>query len=236
MTRFKEIRPLQEGTSSVRKYLYLAAVAASAAVVALPATSAFAAGHVLTIKKTGGTAVKSGAVLKTGLAKGTSAVFSLGSEKLTCKSGSFTAKVKANPAKPGKASESLTGQSFSKCKIHVPGISGVTFKSIKVKNLPFKVSVSDGKGFPVTVSGQSKSKPIRVSVTVSFLGSNISCTYGAKTVKGTASNTGNKISFSKQKFSKAGGNSGCPASASFTATFGPVKDSSVKGSPKVFVN
>ena len=41
----------------MRKYFYLAAVAASAAVVALPATSAYAAGHVLTIKKTGGTAV-----------------------------------------------------------------------------------------------------------------------------------------------------------------------------------
>ena len=101
----------------MRKYLYLAAVATSAAVVALPATSAFAAGHVLTIKKTGGTAVKSGAVLKAGLAKGTSAVFSLGNEKLTCKSAKFTAKVKSNPAKPGKATESLTKQSFSKCKI-----------------------------------------------------------------------------------------------------------------------
>lgn len=217
----------------MRKYLYLAAVAASAAVVALPATSAFAAGHVLTIKKTGGTAVKSGAVLKAGLAKGTSAVFSLGSEKLTCKAGSFTAKVKANPAKPGKASESLTGQSFSKCK--VTGVAGVSFKSLKVKNLPFKVSVSDGKGFPVTVSGSSKSKPVLVSVTVTFGGNPVSCSYKAKSVSGHASNTGNKISFSKQKFTKSAG-ALCPGSASFTATFGAVKDSSVKGSPKVFVN
>ncbi len=190
----------------------------------------------LTIKKTGWTAVKSGAVLKAGLAKGTSAVFSLGSEKLTCKSAKFTAKVKSNPAKPGTATESLTGQSFGKCKIHVPGVPGVTFKSIKVKNLPYKVSVSDAKGHPVTVRGRSKSKPIRVTVTVSFLGSTIACTYGAKSLKGAASNTGSKITFSKQKFSKAGGNSGCPASASFSATFGPVADSSVKGNPKVFVN
>ena len=97
----------------MRKYLYVAAVVASSvAVVALPATSAYAAGHVLTIKKTGGTAVKSGAVLKAGLGKGTSAVFSLGAEKLTCKSGTFSAKVTSNPVKPGKAAESLTGQSF----------------------------------------------------------------------------------------------------------------------------
>ncbi len=136
----------------MRKYLYLAAaVTASAAVVALPATSAFAAGHVLTIKKTGGTAVKTGAVLKAGLAKGKTAVFSLGSEKLTCKSASFSAKVTGNPAKPGKATESLTSQKFSKCTVSV---SGVTVQEHQGSNLPYKVSVSDAKGFPVTVSGQ----------------------------------------------------------------------------------
>ncbi len=61
-------------------------------------------------------------------ARGTPAVFSLGSEKLTCKSA----------------------------------------KSIKIKNLPYKDSVSDAEGHPVTVRGQgksqSKSKPIRVTV------------------------------------------------------------------------
>ncbi len=55
-------------------------------------------------------------------------------------------------------------------------------------------------------------------------------------VKGKASNTGNTITFSKQKFTKSAGGTLCPASANFSATFGPVTDSSVKGSPKVFVN
>ena len=218
----------------MRKYLYLAAVAASAAVVALPATSAYAAGHVLTIKKTGGTAVKVGAVLKAGLVTGTSAVFSLGSEKLTCKAGKFSAKVKSNPVKPGKATESLTAQSFSKCTVNV---SGITFKSIKVKNLPFKATVSDATGFPVKVSGHSKTKPILVTVDgdVSAPTVRVACSYKAASVSGHASNKGNKITFSKQKFTKSSG-ALCPASANFTATFGPVVDSSVTGSPKVFVN
>ena len=230
-----QIHPFEEGISLVRKYLYLAAVVASAVVVVLPATSAEAAGHVLTIKKTGGTAVKVGAVLKSGLAKGTSAVFTLGTQKLTCKSSSFSAKVKTNPAKPGTATESLTAQKFGKCTINV---TGITLKSIKVKNLPYKVSVSDAKGHPVKITGQSKTKPVSVTATVAISPtSTISCTYKAGTVKGSASNTGNKITFSKQKFTKSSGSSLCPAGpALFSATFGPVVDSSVTGSPKVFVN
>jgi hypothetical protein len=217
----------------VRKYLYLAAsIAASAAVVALPATSASAAGHVLTIKKTGGTAVKVGAVLKAHLVTGTSAVFSLGTQKLTCKAAKFTATVKTNPVKPGTAKESLTAKSFSKCTTNV---SGVTVKSLKVKNLPYHVTVSDGSGLPVKVTGQSKTKPILLTVTVTLNGNPITCSYKAASVKGAASNKGNKISFSKQKFTKSSGI--CPPpSANFTAAFGPVVDSSVTGSPKVFVN
>src|SRR5262245_23346908 len=198
MTRLMQIRPLQEGHGQVRKYLYLAAtVAAAAAVVAVPATSAYAAGHVLTIKKTGGTAVKKGAVLKASLVKGTSAVFSLGSQKLTCTAAKFSAKVTSNPVKPGTAKESVTAQSFSKCK--VTGVTGVTFKSLKVKNLPFNATVSDAKGFPVKITGQSKTKPISVTATVTVTNvGDVSCSYKAGTVSGTSSNKGNKITFTKQ--------------------------------------
>jgi len=216
----------------VRKYLYLAAVAAAAAVVAVPATSAYAAGHVLTINKVGGTAVHVGAVLKSGLAKGTSAVFALGSQKLTCTSAAAKATVKTNPVKPGTATESLTAVTISKCK--VSGFPGVTFKSLKVKNLPYKVSVGDATGFPVKVSGQSKTKPMLVTVNVSLNGTPFSCSYKAASISGHASNTGNKITFSKQKLTKASGP--CPGTANFSATLGPVTDSSVTGSPKVFVN
>src|SRR6266851_3981549 len=142
----------------MRKFVpVVAAIAASAAVVAVPATLAAAAApaHVLTINKVGGPAVRAGAVLKAGLKKGTKAVFSLGngSVKLTCKSSKVSATVRANPVKPGTATESLTAITTAKCTFS--GITGVTFKSIKAKNLPYKAKVSDATGFPVTVSGQT---------------------------------------------------------------------------------
>jgi len=218
-----------------------AAIATSVSVVALPAAMAYAAApvHVLTINKVRGPAVKVGAILKSGLAKGTSAIFTLptllGPAKLTCKSAAISAKVKTNPAKPGTATESITAASTAKCTL--TGISGVTFKSIKSLNLPYKVTVSDAAGLPVKVSGQSTTKPILFSVKVAFNGSNFTCNYKAASITGNASNTGNKIAFSKQKFVKAAGsNSACKGPVKFSATYGPVKDTSVMLSPKVFVN
>jgi hypothetical protein len=87
----------------------------------------------------------------------------------------------------------------------------------------------------VKITGQSKTKPIAVTVTVTVSGNDVVCSYKAGTVSGHASNKGNKITFTKQKFTKTSG-ALCPASANFTAAFGPVVDSSVTGSPKVFVN
>jgi len=221
----------------MRKYLSLAMAAASVVAIVSAMTPAEAATtHVLTIGKAGGTAVKTKAVLKAGLPSGKSAVFTIGSAKLTCTSASESAKVTSNPVKPGTAKESLTAQSFSKCKISV---SGVTLKSLKAGNLPYNVSVSDAKGDPVTVSGTSKSKPLSVTATVAVGTSTLSCTYTAAKITGHASNKGNVVTFSKQKFTFASGGSLCTAlgsSAAFSATIGPVTDSSVKGDPKVFVN
>jgi hypothetical protein len=218
-----------------------AAIATSVSVVALPAALAYAAApvHVLTINKVGGPAVKVGAVVKSGLAKGASAVFSLptplGTAKLTCKSAAFSAKVKTNPAKPGAATESITAASTAKCTL--TGISGVAFKSIKSLNLPYKVTVSDATGLPVKISGQSTTKPVEFTVVVAAGTTNVKCNYKATSISGTASNTGNKITFSKQKFVlAAGSNSLCKGPVHFSATFGPVKDSSVTNSPAVFVN
>ncbi|HEX9034803.1 MAG TPA: hypothetical protein VF834_23405, partial [Streptosporangiaceae bacterium] len=107
----------------------------------------------------------------------------------------------------------------------------------KAVNLPWVATVSDGTGFPVKVAGSSTTKPVSFTATVAFGTQSITCTYTSTAVNGHASNTGNKITFSGQKFTvKAGGNAFCPSSATFSATFGPVKDTSVTGSPKVFVN
>lgn len=221
----------------MRTYLRLAAVAASALVVALPMTAQAATVHVLTIGKVGGKAVAKGAVLKAGLASGTNAIFklTLGSTtyKATCTKGAFASKVTKNPAKPGKATESVTAQSFSSCTLNT---TAATLKSLKAVNLPWVATVSDASGFPVKVIGSTSTKPVSFTATVSALGQSITCTYTSTAVKGHASNTGNKITFSGQKFAVKSGSNGCPTSSTFSATFGPVKDTSVTGSPKVFVN
>jgi len=214
----------------MRSYLYLAAAAASAVAMALAVSPAEAStGHVLTTGKAGGAAVKANAVLKAGLAKGKMVTFTTSGETLTCSSASFSAKVTSNPTKPGKATESLTKQSFSKCKVSV---AGATVKSIKAGNLPYSVSVSD-KGDVVTISG-TKAKPLEFTAKVAVPGfGTITCTDTASKITGKASNNGNTITITKQKFKGPGG---FCVSGSFSATFGPVTDTSAKGNPKVFVN
>lgn len=220
----------------MRIYLRLAAAATSALVIALPMTAEAATAHVLTINKKGGPAVKPGAILKAGLLTGTKAVFSLGSGtgKLTCSSGKLVTKVATNPVRPGKATGSVTAQSFSSCVLS-GAPAGVTFKSLKSANMPFHFTVSDATGDPVAITGQSSTKPVNFTSTVSFNGGDIACTFKSAKVAGHAT-AGNTVTFTKQKFTFASGSIFCPATAFFTATFGPVKDTSVTGSPRVFVN
>jgi len=229
-------------TRYVRKYLYLAVAAASAAVLAMPIVADAAPGassHVLTIRKVHGPAVKTGAVLKASLAKGTTAKFVIGSGtsaiKVTCKSSSFSAKVVKNPLAPNTATESVTAESIAKC---TTSVMGLTIGSIKALNLPYKATVSDKKGLPVTVSG-TKTKPIELKASAKLSGMTITCIYKAAKAVGAASNKGNTITFTKQKLTVApGSNSICASigAATFSAKYGPVQDTSVKGNPAVFVN
>ncbi len=177
-------------------------------------------------------------MLKVHLVQGTRAVFALpsGPEKLSCKSSQVAATVRSNPAKPGKATESLTAISIARCVLS-PVIIPLTFKSVTARNLPYKVTVSDARGFPVTVSQASTPMPIKFTVKLAAGTRTITCNYKAASVTGAASKTGSTIRFSKQKFTKAAGsNSMCIGPAFFSATYGPVRDTSVTNSPRVFVN
>jgi len=223
----------------MHRYLYLGTAAALALVVTGPAASAAVTStrHVLTISKTGGRAVSVGAITKAALAKGMKVTFAEGSEKVNCGAATFSAKVTSNPAAPGKATESLTAQNFGKCAVSVSG-SGITINSIVASNLPYRVTASDSKGDPVKVSGQGKSKPIVFTVTATVKGfGKVICHYAAGTVTGSAAAKGSAITIVKQKFKVAtGSNLLCVASATMSATFGPVRDTSVHGHPAVFVN
>jgi hypothetical protein len=225
-------------SQSLTKYVYMVAAAASALLIAAPMVSAEAAtAHVLTIGKTGGTAVSKGAVLTAGLASKTKATFAIGTLTVKCTSATFTTKVTSNPAVSAKAlaTESVTKSALAKCSV-----TGATSISVVTNNLPYNATVSAAKGNPVKVSGTSKSKPISLTATVVVPHlAKIICTYTAASILGKASNKGNSINFSGQTFAFSKGSSFCKnagKTAKFSATYGPVTDTSVKGSPKVFVN
>jgi hypothetical protein len=212
--------------------LILGAIGAAAAIVVMtPLAASAATTDVLTITKVGGTNVAVGAKLSASLKSGTKAVFSDGSEgSVSCAKSTVAETVKTNPAKPGTSTLSITGLSLSKCTADISGIT-VTVKSVTDYKAPFKATVSDATGLPVTVT-----KPGFV-VVASADGVTDTCTYKAAKITGAASNTGSAVAFTDQAFKVlSGSNSLCPSGGDLTVTYAPVKDTSVTGDPKVFVN
>ena len=227
------------------KYRYIALATASLMVLGAPAGAAYAASAhrapkpVLTIGKKGGPAVKKGAVLTASLVRKSSVVLTLGTFKATCKSSTLTATVTKNPSRPGKATLSLTKETIGGCALST---NIATLQSLTALNLPYKVTISNARRDPVTIAGRKASKPLgfKASITLGTT-TKLTCTYTAKSVSGHASNSGNKVSFAGQTFSldTAASSPLCSAAAStatFSAAYGPVRDTSVKHSPKVFIS
>lgn len=229
------------------KYRYIALATASLMVLGAPAGAAYAASAhkapkpVLRIGTKGGAAVEKGAVLTASLASHTSMVLSLGSFTAKCKTSKLTAEVTGNPSKPGKAALSVTGETIGRCKLK-GAPAGVTLKSITALNLPYGGTVSTATGDPVTITESKSSKPLGFKASIALGTTTLTCIYTAPKVSGHASNKGNKVSFAGQKLSLDTGksNSLCAeagaSAAAFSATYGPVRDTSAKRSPKVFVS
>ena len=221
----------------MRTYLYLAGAAVTALVMVMTAAPASAAVDVLTISRVGGSNVHVGDILKASLVTNTSAGFFQSATSTTgikCAKSTFSAKVTANPGKPGTAKESVTSQTFSSCTSNVSGVTSV--QSVKVGNLPYNSTISDSAGFPVKVKQTSTTKPLKTTLVLNTLLGPVTCVYTAAGISGSASNTGNTVSFKNQKFTLKSGPSSCFSSGFFTAKYGPVKDTSRTNSPKVFVN
>lgn len=222
----------------MRKHLLLATALGTMMLGVLPIATVSAATHspmkksaVLTVGKAGGKAVKRGAILKASLAKGTTAslVQPGTTNGVTCKQSSFTDRVTKNPPSPGFARELLTKQTFGKCSSK--GIFGVTgVKGVSVVGTPYRTTISGAGTHPIVVF------KARTKLTLKTVVGTIDCTFAAAKLKGTASNVGNVNIFKDQSFHLVSGSAACPKSGSFSATFGPVKDFSLKSHPRVFVN
>jgi hypothetical protein len=212
------------------RILPVAAVAAMSTV--LFGAPAFAdTGAVLTTGSAGGENVVVGDSLTASLVSGGVAFFATasgGTSGVSCSTSTFSASVTANPAAPGTAAESITGQTFSGCTSNVTGTTGVN--SVTVTSLPMAATVaSDG-----TVTVGSTAAPVTTTISLKTLLGSITCNYSATngSITGTASNANNSIGFSNQSFTKASGSILCPANGFFTATYSPILD----GTAPVFVN
>ncbi|WP_063832355.1 MULTISPECIES: hypothetical protein [Streptomyces] len=209
----------------------------SAAVPAASAPRAVAAAPVLTAGSAGGAAVAPGDALAAPLAGGAVATFystATSTTGVTCATSALSATVLTNPAAPGSATESLTGLTFGSCTSNVTGVTSV--RSLTVGNLPYGLTVSDGPGLPVTLGGGSAGTIQATAVLNSWFGT-ITCTYqlsGAFT--GSADNTAHSLAFRNEHFARSGGSTLCPGDGYFSATYGPVADTSQPGGPAVYVN
>ena len=216
----------------MRKPLLLAATAAATAMLVLSsAAPALAATHdVLTTGKVGGPNVAVHAVVKAGLKAGTMAAFVKPGTTIgvRCKMSAVTGNVTANPPRPGTAVVSVTVDTFAGCTPSIPGVTRVL--SLTSRDLPYRTTVSDAKGFPVTVVKTSS------MIRLMTVGGPITCIYSAAKISGHASNTGQTVSFSNQVLTRSGGSGLCLARVEFSATYGPVTDNSETGHPHVFVN
>jgi hypothetical protein len=225
----------------MRTRIIAAAVAAAAllplSLLAVTPASAATRHDVLTYGKLGGTNVAAKSVLTANLSSKT-AVFAAAAATLSCKKSTITVKVVKNPAAKGKASETLTGQTFSDCSTSGSFAADIKNPVISLTKGTYAVTVSDAKNDPVTVAKPSAT--VKVDVTLDKIGE-ITCIYAAKSALGNASNKHNTVTFKDQLLTEQPhSNADCSAlpSATFSATYGPVLDQSVKGKkkPAVFVN
>jgi hypothetical protein len=201
----------------VNRYVIVSAALLIAAPTALASTADAATTPVLTYGSTGGTAVASGDVLQAGLGTSPATLYSSATD----------------PTAPGTATESLTGQTFGSCTPNILGVSSVS--SVTVNDLPFNASINDSDDV-VTISEASSSAPLETTVVLSTLLGTVTCVYTASSITGTASNTAQTITFTNQKFTLSTGPGTCFSAGFFSASYGPVLDTTVSGSPKVFVN
>ncbi|WP_327673842.1 Tat pathway signal sequence domain protein [Kitasatospora sp. NBC_00458] len=222
----------------IRRTLGTAALAAAAVLAAGTVTPAQAAGPaVLTHTAPGGPNVAVGDVLTANLVAGGFATFyssATGTSGIKCATSSFSATVTGNPAAPGVATEQLNSHIFGSCTANVVGVTSV--QSITVNNLPYTNSVSDAAGNPVSLS-PTAAGPLQTTVVLKTILGTITCVYRAPgSIAGTTSNVGQTIGFASQAFPKVSGPSTCFPTGYFSATYGPVTDSSVPGNPHIYIN
>jgi hypothetical protein len=214
----------------MRKHIYLGAGATALALLtAVAAGPASAAGGAEL--SAGGNDVAVGDVISANLSS-PSATFSTSSGNISCTASSFSSTDTTNPAEGvDEATETVHTLAFSSCKSTIFGTVSVKSVGLTAGTAPLATVVDEPSDDPIDLD-------VSPSVTVvlnTVLGS-VTCIY-AGAVSGVVDNTADTITFTGQTVAKATGSSAlCPATGTFTATYGNVVDSSMTGTPAVTVN
>ncbi|MFD7455212.1 Tat pathway signal sequence domain protein [Kitasatospora sp. NPDC059827] len=221
----------------IRRTLAAASLAAFALTGAAVAPAQADSPAVLTQGSAGGAAIAVGDTLVANLAPGTAATFTNGAGSTTgvsCANSSFSATVTSNPTAPDSATEQLNSQSFGSCTSNVFGVRSV--KSVTATSLPYTNTVTSGSGSNVSLNGTGAG-PVGITVVLNTLLGTVNCVYQSPSgITGSTSNTDNSISFVSQPANLVSGPGLCFSTGYFSATYGPVTDSSVAGSPVLWVN
>jgi hypothetical protein len=182
---------------------------------------------VLTYGSSGGTNVAVHNTLSTSLSSGTTATFydsTSGTEGLSCTGSTMTDSVSTNPAAPGTASLSTTGLTYSGCTSNIFGFD--TVEAAQVFGLPYATSAVDSGSNPISISG------VIFRILLSGSQGTEQCNYEVASGALTGS-----TSYSKQDFQLyIQSDQTCPGDMYASATYGTIHDTSVSGSPQVFMN
>ena len=154
----------------------------------------------------------------------------------TCTSSVMQAQVTGNPPAPGTATATLTAWSIGACSSTNPGVVNVV--GATVLGLPQPMFISDAGPTQVRI-GPSGSGFV-IQMTVNLGASLMICTYQpvGMVILGTTVVGTSQWIFTNSKVNLAGGAVGpCGQPVDFlTATFAPVRDTTLSGLPTVFVN
>ncbi|PJN29424.1 Tat pathway signal sequence domain protein [Kitasatospora sp. CB02891] len=207
-----------------RLFAGAAALAAATALIALPGTAdASVAGPVL------GPNVNVGDALSADLVAGTVAtMYNPGTTTgVKCTASHIGGSVAANPVVAAGGTATAYGPvnvlTFNGCSSNVVGVTGVT--SLTMDNLPYTLQITDSTGFPVALV-PSPGSQIHATVVLKTLAGSATCTFQATaaTLNGNATNVPPQINLVNQPLTKATGPSICFSSINFTASYGPVTD------------
>ena len=215
------------------------AVIGTAAAAAAPAAAAPV--NVLTYGAPGpgGPNVPPGHVLTGNLQAGTQATFLTapgGPVGTRCSVSNIGVQVLGNPVAPGVATTRLSALGFGGCVSTIPGS---TVLSVTENNLPNNnVLFNDAAGFPVQFVPAGA--PVQLTIVESVPGAVLNCVWQpvGSIYQGNFANPGNRLIVANQRIQLVGGPAGpCGGPLQFMSfTYQPVVESSIPGTPPVFVN